>query len=247
MDTGTMVNGKELYRKINFKYLTLFQLSLCLGTVLAQASDGLLRQPGAANSLQLPWPHVQRTVIATHRQKVSPSGSVGRATPSVSPHRYPEHRELFLSAASDCCRDESHRCGQCPAGQLPIQRTLKRGTLTILPIDTKGYIPLQSAIMTRRAANSVITARFDMTTQGGSCLRTIVRRLPNLSASTELPGAQLHAFCQPKAWLLRLTGLRWKSTRSLATCRGEHEPLLAGEDCGMSTPHGRGRYNFLRV
>ena len=49
-----MVNGKELHLKINFKYLTLFQLSLCLGTVLAQASDGLLRRPGAANSLQLP-------------------------------------------------------------------------------------------------------------------------------------------------------------------------------------------------
>jgi hypothetical protein len=49
-----MVNGKELHLKINFKYLTLFQLSLCLGTVLAQASDGLLRRAGAANSLQLP-------------------------------------------------------------------------------------------------------------------------------------------------------------------------------------------------
>ena len=49
-----MVNGKELPLKINLKYLTLFQLSLCLGTVLAQASDGLLRRPGAANSLQLP-------------------------------------------------------------------------------------------------------------------------------------------------------------------------------------------------
>ena len=36
-------------------------------------------------------------------------------------------------------------------------------------------------------------------------------------------------------------GSRWKTTRSLATCRGEHEPLLAGEDCGMSTLHGRGR------
>jgi hypothetical protein len=78
MDTGTMVNSKELHLKINFKYLTLFQLSLCLGTVLAQASDGLLRRPGAANSLQLPWPLVQRTVIASHRQKVSPFGSVGQ-------------------------------------------------------------------------------------------------------------------------------------------------------------------------
>jgi hypothetical protein len=85
MDTGTMVNGKELHLKINFKYLTLFQLSLCLGTVLAQASDGLLRRPGAANSLQLPWPLVQRTVIASHRQKISPFGGSGR------------HRASFLT------------------------------------------------------------------------------------------------------------------------------------------------------
>jgi hypothetical protein len=41
MDTGKMINGKELHLKINFKYLTLFQLSPCLDTGLAQASDGL--------------------------------------------------------------------------------------------------------------------------------------------------------------------------------------------------------------
>ena len=54
MDTGTMVNGKELNRKINFKYLTLFQLFLCPGTVLAQASDGLLRQPGEQTRSSFP-------------------------------------------------------------------------------------------------------------------------------------------------------------------------------------------------
>jgi hypothetical protein len=93
-----MVNGKELHLKINFKYLTLFQLSLCLGTVLAQASDGLLRRPGAANSLQLPWPLCSKDC---HRAPPPEGlavrfGGSGRP-PSVIPHRYPEHRELFLS------------------------------------------------------------------------------------------------------------------------------------------------------
>jgi hypothetical protein len=63
-----------------------------------------------------------------------------------------------------------------------------------------------------------------------------VRRLPNLSASREYPAAQLPASCRPKAWLLRLTGLRWKSTQSLATCRDEHEPLLAGDHFKLDGP-----------
>jgi len=133
---------------------------------------------------------------------------------------------------------------QRPAGQLPIQRTLKRSpsffvSLTILP---KGR-PADHDAAGGEFHNHGSFRRDDA---GWIMPRTIVRRLPNLSPSRELPGAQLRAFCRPKAWLLRLTGLRWESTRSLATRRGEHEPLLAGEDCGMSTPHGRGRYNLLR-
>jgi hypothetical protein len=44
MDTEKIINGKELHLKISFKYLTLFQLSPCLDTVLAQASEGLLHR-----------------------------------------------------------------------------------------------------------------------------------------------------------------------------------------------------------
>ena len=97
MDTGTVVNGKELHLKINFKYLTLFQLSLCLGTVLAQASDGLLRRPGAANALQLPCLLFKGLSSRPTARRSRRSVRWVRATPSVIPHRYPEHRELFLS------------------------------------------------------------------------------------------------------------------------------------------------------
>jgi hypothetical protein len=44
MDSGKRINGKELHLKINFKYLTLFQLSPYLDTGLAQASDDLLHR-----------------------------------------------------------------------------------------------------------------------------------------------------------------------------------------------------------
>ena len=55
------------------------------------------------------------------------------------------------------------------------------------------------------------------------------------------------AFYRPKGLLLHSPGPHWNSTRSPATVRGKHEPLLPGEDCGMSTPHGRGMYNLFRV
>jgi hypothetical protein len=64
-------------------------------------------------------------------------------------------------------RHDPHRFRQRPAGQLPIQRTLKRSpsflsALTILPIDTNGYIPLQSdalPIMTKRGRRRIPQSR----------------------------------------------------------------------------------------
>jgi len=45
-------------------------------------------------------------------------------------------------------------------------------------------------------------ARLSATAEGGSCLKTILkRRLPNLSAQKELRAAQRPAFCRRKAWL----------------------------------------------
>jgi hypothetical protein len=57
---------------------------------------------------------------------------------------------------------------------------------------TKRSDPL---IMTkiRRRRGPAITDLMVAAKQGGSCLRTIVRRLPNLSVPKELPGAQLPA------------------------------------------------------
>jgi hypothetical protein len=113
-------------------------------------------------------------------------------------------------------------------------------TLTILPIDTDGYIPPQSSdplIMTkiRRQRGPAITDLMVAAKQGGSCLRTIVRRLPNLSALRELPAVQLPACSRLKAWLLPPTGLRWKSTRLRGTVYAEHKPRLAGDL--FSRPH----------
>src|SRR6516165_3662547 len=62
-----------------------------------------------------------------------------------------------------------------------------------------------------------------------SCLRTIVRRLPNLSAPKELPAAQPSACCRLKAWFQPPTGSRWKSTKLSVTAYAEHKPLLAGD------------------
>jgi hypothetical protein len=64
-----------------------------------------------------------------------------------------------------------------------------------------------------------------------------VRRLLNLSAPRELPAAQLPASCPPKAWLVPLTGLRWKNTRSRVIDCSEDEPLLAGAHFCRSRPH----------
>ena len=61
-----------------------------------------------------------------------------------------------------------------------------------------------------------------------SCLRTIVRRLLNLSAPKELPDAQPSACCRPKAWFQPPIGSRWKSTQLSVTAYAEHKPLLAG-------------------
>jgi hypothetical protein len=100
---------------------------------------------------------------------------------------------------------------------VPVNAGDQRGrnllALTILPIDTDGYIPRQSSdplIMTkiRRRRGPAITDLMVAAKQGGSCRRTILRRLPNLSASKELPGAQLPACSRLRAWLLPPTELR---------------------------------------
>ena len=56
-----------------------------------------------------------------------------------------------------------------------------------------------------------------------------------LSASEELPAAQLPACCRPKAWVTA-DGLCWKSTQSLATGHAEHEPLPAGDHFKLEGP-----------
>src|SRR6266478_5269682 len=118
--------------------------------------------------------------------------------------------------------------------QILIQPTVKRSlrllvVLTILAIDTKSYIPPKKKQRGRRRIPQSRLARWSVTTQGGSCLRTIVRRLPNLSAPKELPAAQLPACCRPKAWFLPPTGSRWKSTQLSVTAYAAHKPLLAGD------------------
>jgi hypothetical protein len=105
--------------------------------------------------------------------------------------------------------------------------------LTILPIDTDSYIPPQSSdplIMTkiRRRRGPAITDLMVAAKQGGSCRRTILRRLPNLSALRELPAVRLPACSRPKGWLLPPTELRYKNTPLRVTDCAEHKPLLAG-------------------
>jgi hypothetical protein len=68
-----MVNGKELHLKIRFKYVTPPLPRRSVDSDLWSVASN-----GAANSLQLLWPLVRRTVIASYRQKISPFGSVGQ-------------------------------------------------------------------------------------------------------------------------------------------------------------------------
>jgi hypothetical protein len=77
MDTATMVNGKELHLKINLKYLTLFQLSLCLGTVLAQAC-GLLRRPVQLTRFSFPGLLFEGLSSRPTARRSRPFGSVGQ-------------------------------------------------------------------------------------------------------------------------------------------------------------------------
>src|SRR5258708_1423860 len=107
----------------------------------------------------------------------------------------------------------------------PQKRSSPRVSLTILPIDMK--------VIFDKMARPIRRGR-----PGGSCQRTIARRLPNLFAPKELPAARLPALCRPKVWLLLPTGLRWKSTRLRVIANAEHKSLLARERFGTSSPIG---------
>ncbi len=101
--------------------------------------------------------------------------------------------------------------------------------LTILPIDMDRYIPSQNCGETGGEFQQSKLACWSATRQGGSCLRAIVRRLPNLSVPKELPAAQPPVCCRPKPWSQPLTGSRWKSTQLSVTAYAGHSPLLAGD------------------
>jgi len=102
-------------------------------------------------------------------------------------------------------------------------------TLCILPIDTNGYILSQSNDEAGGEYHDHGSPAGPRRGWVDSCLRTIVRRLPNLSAPKELPAAQPSACCRPKAWFQPPIGSRWKSTQLSVTAYAEHKPLLAGD------------------
>jgi len=81
-------------------------------------------------------------------------------------------------------------------------------TLSILPIDTNGYILSQSNDEAGGEYHDHGSPAGPRRGWVDSCLRTIVRRLPNLSAPKES---------------------RWKSTQLSVTAYAEHKPLLAGD------------------
>src|SRR5260370_31029790 len=103
--------------------------------------------------------------------------------------------------------------------------------LPILPIDTDGYIPPQSSdplIITkiRRRRGPAITDLMVVAKQGGSCRRTILRRLPKLSALRELPPVQLPACSRPQALVLLPAQFRLKKTPlPLTPCDQPQIPL----------------------
>jgi hypothetical protein len=111
----------------------------------------------------------------------------------------------------------------------PRKLTPSRESLTILPIDTNGYILSQNSAEAGGEFHNHGSRARPQQSRVDSCLRTIVRRLPNLSAPKELPAAQPSACCRPKAWFHLSTGSRWKSTQLSVSAYAEHKPLLAGD------------------
>ena len=111
--------------------------------------------------------------------------------------------------------------------------------LTILPIDTNGYIPSQNAAADpheRRALNSTITARPMARDDVGWIMPEndceAVAEFIRTKGITRCPTA---CVLPTQGSVLPPTGLRWKSTRLRGTVYAEHKPRLAGDL--FSRPH----------
>ena len=99
-------------------------------------------------------------------------------------------------------------------------------------MDTFRYKSVDLPIMTKRGRrrNTTIMARLDGRDDMGWIMPEndceAVAEFIRTKGITRCPTACVR---RPKAWLLRLTGLRWKSTLLRVTNCAEHKPLLAGD------------------
>ena len=114
--------------------------------------------------------------------------------------------------------------------------------LTILPIDTNGYIPSQSVdlpIMAKRGRRRIPQSRLVrmIRDEAGWIMPEndceAVAEFIRTKGITRCPTA---CVLPTQGWLLRQTGLRWKSTPLRATNCAEHKPLLASDHFKLDGP-----------